>query len=1343
MGVEQDHLEIQSEYADNDGHDGINPNIEANLLMLLCRNGEFVTKGFADCVKWTAWANCLLFIVSPPIPSFYLVSRLSQASSIYQPNGLRGLIPWRRLALMLTAWFLLQPTESHAQDEDLMPRLRLPDQMPDVLAPGIRPDAVIMRNGMGESIFVPRSRYEEFERFLRSENKLPTENAVNALTQMQVSVQVDGAVAKLVVDAKASVSEPNSHWLSVPIGLGLAQVIPSWKSGEVASEFPPLRIASDNSGYVWRVSPGPAGARELHFEGVSNVQTSPQGQTLRLDLTSAPTVVRFELPIGQWELNAYGNGSEVVEPFEELGSTSVANVRTQGGRVTLVWAKKSVAAQIQAVEVESVTKYVQQLESSGFRATANLAIRGPKALGGRRFLITLPEGSQWREPLTAPTSFPGYRFGRSESESDKTKQVLLLEFEEAFSRSEIEMPIEWQSSNQVDSKSRDSDATSFSMLRVEGTQRHFGTIDVVVPRNVSFRWMPQVGIQFVRQTLLNDGSESFSYTFRFNQQNEPLIGRWKSGEIASDLKAMYGIVCDPSGIRLSGSIDIFGDVRLLPFLQLDVRGWTVDRVQFQPSGRDLDLAAIQSRSPQNIAENPQKTLGNPQNITSIPLSLGELLDANQLKNGTTAANRTQPESIGPLDASPSIPLSNTREDSTRSAGRGISFVLSRPMEKKQDLQDPKMPIAFSLPMLSWLDTESQQRLALCVGGDVTVQSSSLRLEPSDGLPKTLKPMDEQIGKPSDATVSMANAMANQSMGRQSMLRYRLANSESWLDWNGTSEPLGTTIHANADTNVTVTTEAVAISQTWSLACSGGVAQKLRIAVSKEWFNDESGLDADADELNKMQVSVDGVSVSAKPIGRDQGELPYSDSSSLDRRMFWLQIDLPEAKMGADSKQERTIVLRKRMGHREQLSTSPTAFSWLLPSIATDSSNDTIIANNYSGRIILDARIRCVLQSSLGEPNEKPIGLGSDQSVISFNRTQLEPRLVGSLSLKTIADESACDIESVWLQTIVNAVEQRDRFVVRLRTKGSSVSLSIPANRIANAEILVNGRKASTSVNSNNINRVDIALAPTESEAMEPTERTFVLEVFLWSTKNSQWLKSLQVESPSIMNCKSRAPLIWQIVVPTTVHLIGNTSTLSPGYQWRWKDLWFRRTSDLNQETIASQIGASSQRFVSEQTNQYVFFSLDHTVAMKAWTAPRTLLWAPVALFVLVGSFLIMEFKWIRRPWVGILLLLASLAFSQWMFDLSIALSQCFVAAILVAVLYAILKWVVDRRARRRSVFVSRPSSPMISIAGRAPSQSGSAVLPSPIAAVATLASGNAVVESQPSTTIAPESDGGK
>ena len=148
-----------------------------------------------------------------------------------------------------------------------MPRLKVPDQVPDVLVPGIRPDAVIMRNGMGESIFVPISRYEEFERFLRSENQLPSENNSETLEQMQVSVQVDNSVAKLTVDAQANMAEPNGRWLSIPIGLGLVQMLPSKGSGESVSEFPPVRVLVDRPGYVWRVAPGPAGRRSLHMGG--------------------------------------------------------------------------------------------------------------------------------------------------------------------------------------------------------------------------------------------------------------------------------------------------------------------------------------------------------------------------------------------------------------------------------------------------------------------------------------------------------------------------------------------------------------------------------------------------------------------------------------------------------------------------------------------------------------------------------------------------------------------------------------------------------------------------------------------------------------------------------------------------------------------------------------------------------------------------------------------------------------------------------------------------------------------------------------------------------------------
>ena len=229
-----------------------------------------------------------------------------------------------------------------------MPRLSIPDKTPDVLAPGIRPDAIIMRNGMGESVFVPKARYEDFERYLSSENDQPFMVTMNALERMDISVKVVQAIAQLKVEAQANLIEANSRWLSIPIALGAVQAIPSQRSSEIVPEFPSIRISNDSQGYVWRVSPGSQGQRNLQFEALSNVRTSPQGQSLRLDLPSVPTVVRFELPIGPWELNLVGSGNEVIEPFQQIGPNSVAIARTSGGTITFNWAKKSVADQIQA-----------------------------------------------------------------------------------------------------------------------------------------------------------------------------------------------------------------------------------------------------------------------------------------------------------------------------------------------------------------------------------------------------------------------------------------------------------------------------------------------------------------------------------------------------------------------------------------------------------------------------------------------------------------------------------------------------------------------------------------------------------------------------------------------------------------------------------------------------------------------------------------------------------------------------------------------------------------------------------------------------------------------------------
>ena len=1228
---------------------------------------------------------------------------------------------------------LLSPA-GKAQEPDGMPRLTLPDKTPDVLYPGIQPDAFLIRNGMGETILVPKVRYEAFERFLSSESDRSIPLSAELLEQMEVAIKIEDLIARIQINANANLAEANSKWLSVPIALGNVQAIPNQIVGETASEFPPLRVASDRSGYVWRLSPGGIGKRSIKFDALSNVRPSPQGSSLRLDLPSVPTVIRIALPLGQWELNIVGNGSEseVVEPFVATENHSTALVRTSGGSVTLNWVKKTVEDQAQAIEVKSLTKYVPLTESGQFRVTANLTIRGPKNLGGRRFLLILPEQSQWREPSAVASSFLGFRVSRSEQVSEKSNTVLMLEFEEAFSRMELELPIEWQSS-----LSNETNLISFFMPRVEGVQRHTGSIDLSVPRNISFQWEPQAGIQFVRQTSSNDGSESLTYSFGFSQQDEPLVGKWIEGDVASELQATYNVVCEPSIQRLSGSIEFLGDVRQLPFLQLDVRGWTVDRVQFQPSGQDLSLALIQSRTTPDREEVQQST-------TSIPLNLAELLDSNQFK--TTALTGSRPPSdTMPLPADPNATMSPAREEAARQQNRGISFVLSRANPSENDLASQKQPIAFTLPMVSWLDPESQQRESLLVGGDLTIQSTFLKLKEGEahiGLKRIVESNRRQ------GELSSGTSTSTESARSRAELSYRVASAKSWLEWNGNGEKLGSVLQTRCETKLHTTKEGLDVYQTWTLSHADGVSTNLRIALPKDWFEDGIKISDIAGQVGQLELSVDGEKVTGTAVVNK-----LSDSSSmlispsLEQRYLWMRIALPENKGNSGAVREQKLTLRKRVSLREKLTTAPSSFEWLLPWVGSDRIEDTVEIVKFTGAVIHSEEMRCSIQSPVGgdlKPSSREEAEASGQS---FDRTNLEPRLVGLQSLRSEVDDQSFELESMWLQTIVNAREQRDRFVYRIRTKSKVVSFRMPASQIASAEFIIDGKKVLGSSNPNDVQRIDLALDAILSDEKKLDRDVFVVEIFLWSLNDSQWWKSLRADSPTLLHCRSRSPLVWQVVLPTTVHLIGNTSTLSPGYRWKWQDLYLRRSSDWDQEKIGSSIGATPQRFVSEETNQYVFFSLDHTVSMKVWAAPRFLLWAPVALFVLIGSFFVMEFTWIKRPWVMTTLLLMSLVFSQWAWDLSIALVQCLVAAIGIAIMYSTLKWVVDRKSRRRSVFALRPGISMNLSAARAPSLSGSDVFAKAVASTAASPGSQLVAKSAPTTPQSTDSgvnaEGGK
>ena len=1167
-------------------------------------------------------------------------------------------------------------------------QLVVPEKTPDVLSPGVKADAVLLRNDMGQNILIPLSRYEDFEQFL-NEGGAGTTVASDALEQLSLVVAIEESsvgpsVAKLAIEANAKLDRANSGWLGIPIGLDAVQVVPSMDTAGEAT-FPPIRAGLDRAGYIWRVSPANELTRSLKFNAVASVRRYSQSQSLRLDLPMTTVTLRIELSQGSWELVANGTGYEVIEPFVEIGGRSVAIVRCSGGPLVLTWSKKSNLDQIAAMELESQTKYTAQSEPGVFRAVSNLAIRGPKALGGRRYLLSLPEKSQWREPVASTLGFPGYRLSRATAPGD-IKTTLLLEVDEDVSRTELEIAIEWQTSYGVDLSQ-----LAFSMLQAEGLQRHFGTIELSVPRSVRFSWDPQPSFQFLRQSPANDGSDALNYIFGFDQQTTPLVVKWTNGDRVSDLRSSYSVQLDENEVRLTGTIELLGDIRLFPFLQLEALGWSVERVQLQPSGRDLDLIATRNRTP---VEKNGKTL----ELSSIILSLGELLDATQSSNSSVSSglrNRVSTETVpAPTDETPAAKGSPTREENGRPQPRSISFLLVRSLDKLPELSSRE--VEFALPMISWLDPGSQQRLSLSIAGELNVQSKTSRLVPSAGLSDAIKLVPDSVGVP---LASSSNPERNVANTPRTQWKYRLLNAKSWIEWKGNSESMGSSVRASAKTEIKLNDAGRSVLQTWKLSFDNALPGSLRIAIPKDWIEPELSATNTQFRYGGEPLTVEWV--------ESLGEVPWPSSSLTKNRYAWARVTLSGGSKKTDPMGAETLTVSRKWDRSDLLPGSVHAFDWLLPWIAVDKPQDSLVLEQYKGEILCADGFECTLISPFDREKESPERDGAGRASIAFDRSQSEPRLEGQLRVASEKSESEIDIEAVWLQTIFNAVEQRDRFVIRFKTMGDKISFQLPGDRVANGEFLVDGHRVSATRNPTDPTRFEVNLLPTPSKENASQVRAHVLEVFLWPPSSMQWIKSKDVRGPIILDAKNRAPFVWHIMVPSTIHLVGSSSSLSAGYRWRWQDLWFGRKGDWNQEEIAKEMGASVQPLVSNHMNEYVFFSLDHTVSMKVWMVPRYLLWAPIALCVLLGSFAMMEFRWIRNPTLGVLLLVSSLAFSQWAWDLTVAIVQCSVVAAGIAVLCSGMKWVLDRRSRRRSVFATRP------IASPVPSAVRSTALASP------------------------------
>jgi hypothetical protein len=165
------------------------------------------------------------------------------------------------------------------------------------------------------------------------------------------------------------------------------------------------------------------------------------------------------------------------------------------------------------------------------------------------------------------------------------------------------------------------------------------------------------------------------------------------------------------------------------------------------------------------------------------------------------------------------------------------------------------------------------------------------------------------------------------------------------------------------------------------------------------------------------------------------------------------------------------------------------------------------------------------------------------------------------------------------------------------------------------------------------------------------------------------------------------------------------------YQWRWRDLFFRRVGQSDQEEIEVRIGATSQPVLAQQVNQYDLTSVASTQPLEAIFVPSALIWLPVSMVVLALAIVLRDSRWIRWPWFWAIFLGVFFVFSQFAWDISLLVLQAAIVSVGLAILYGLARWAMDRRARRRSIFVSRQYVPT-PLSGRVNSGSNAIKKPS-------------------------------
>lgn len=613
---------------------------------------------------------------------------------------------------------------------------------------------------------------------------------------------------------------------------------------------------------------------------------------------------------------------------------------------------------------------------------------------------------------------------------------------------------------------------------------------------------------------------------------------------------------------------------------------------------------------------------------------------------TGGAISIQPEGENRLRLLPPQ-VAASSSDSTRSA--------AWKMEGVRELADDRsLPLSIDLPsLINELPGGENSRFDFGSGTLVLVPADNVMLQPNE---------NETIGLIADSEIPAAAMEVIPQERRRRAVAYRFQSAPTAPRWSGVRDLLPQQVTAEIDAIIDVSSQLVSVTQRWKVRVANEPLSTLRMIVDRKAF-----------ETSSIIATIDGNTVSILEATPDPSQSTLTGADEVLVGFMQTGDLVGELQIAVDMKYSVALL--------ETAATENTAklARLLLPD------KTGYLKANLSVNHSPDVELLSVMMASQDGEDWKSLDWISAKKDVplqidsSANRFRFQIKKLDQLRTGTVR------VLRAWLQSAFNTAQRRDRMVFSLETMDRRLSVQVTPESLADLyEVLIDGKRAIYSVDKE---AFTLMIEMPEPESQSP--RT----VEIWSeTGRSVTGEAVQISLPTILNSRGHPPFFWELILPSSEHLLFAPANMTPEWQWVWGAIGWHRYSPTNQVDFETWLGASTQSPLPVRLNRYVMSGFGIPSSLRFTILPKPWIWLPVGALIIAFTLAWSTLRSIRHPIALSILFVAIATLAIYFPDAAIVLGQLTVLASSLALIMLMSQWAIGRRVKRRSVFTSYPPS---------------------------------------------------